>query len=37
MAVFDFNSLPGYRTCLQSGSTLRLDKEYREKFNIDKD
>jgi len=31
-AVIRFPSLPGYRSCIQSGGTKRADKEYWEKF-----
>lgn len=31
-----FKALPGYRSCIQSGSTLKQDKEYWKDKNSDK-
>ena len=32
-AFITFSALPGYRSCLQSGTTKRLDEEYWMKYN----
>jgi len=32
--LFEFQNLPGYRTCIQSGDTRRKDEEYCKKYDL---